>query len=108
MNIKPIPPSANPTSVKEVSDDAQRSGAGKNPSAQREKSFSKKPSEPEAVQSAELTPEDADDAMRSSQPVDSQTVIELLAHAPPPSVNKPPRFPSKAYPPTAKKLNRSA
>ncbi len=105
MNIKSIPASQGVSTIKDSADESrqtpnQESKDEKNPKA-------KSAQEPTAEL---LSPEAGDLSLRQSQPVDSQTLVELLTHAPKKSARAkfptPPRTDAAAA--SAKKLNRSA
>lgn len=107
MNIKSIPAHSGVSSVKESSDEQRQ------PMEREEKKKQETAAAPteEAKKEPTQTPQAADESMRASQPVDSQTVLELLSHSPTAPVS-PAKFPTQAPAAigadTAKKLNRSA
>ncbi len=111
MDIKPIPITQVPNTVKETGEE-QRQAPGRDPKAKKDTPNTKSaaPAKVVTTEEEESTPEAADAALRASQPMDTQTTIDLLTHpAKPPNAAKFPT-PRKTYAPTtgAKKLNRSA
>lgn len=97
MNVKPIPTSP-----------GQRQSP--NHEEKDKKSPGKKEAASEQTAAAEQSAEAADEALRNSQPTDTQTVVELLTH--PMHQATPAKFPTpkRVIPPSesAKKLNRNA
>lgn len=108
MNVKSIPSSPGLGSVKESADEAKRqsSSQGQGKDGKTPTKSETKASTDAGLASAEAT----DAAVRASQTVDSQTLVELLAH--PLTASSPAKFPSLKTPndpiPTVKKLDRDA
>jgi hypothetical protein len=107
MNIKSVPISQISNSVKETAEGAHQAPT-RDPKPEK-KSAKKKAQTQESDEEIETTPEAVDAEMRASQPLDTQTTIELLTHPPKKQTAKFPT-PAKVYAPATgvKKLNRSA
>ncbi len=93
--------------IKSIAGDAQR------PASERdEKKKKTSPNEADTAatpQAQTLSAEAGDESLRAMQPVDSQTVAELLAlPTPSPTAKFPTRPPGTPPPASVKKLNRSA
>jgi hypothetical protein len=108
MDIKPVPTTQVANSVKETGEE-KRQAPGQD-TKQKKSTKAPKPADAINTQEQESTPEAADAALRASQPMDTQTTLDLLTH--PPKAPHAAKFPTppKTYgPPSgAKKLNRSA
>lgn len=110
MNIKSVPTSQGLNSVKESAEDHRQ------PSERDVKKDGKraKPASPpqNTGEEAQVSPENADQQIKASQPVDSQTAADLLNHSPSPQPRQKNRFSAVARStkplPNVKKLNRAA
>lgn len=98
MNIKSIPANQGVNAVKDTAEEGRQPANRDSKSAKEEKRA--KAVEASEVKSEALSPEAGDQSLRQSQPVDSQTLVQLLTHTP--------KFPGRAKFPTPPKVDAAA